>query len=55
PVSTTHVSTGAIFGIGFWRGGQGFQWGMVKGILLAWLVTLPCSALLGIGAYWLFS
>ncbi|MEM7165159.1 MAG: inorganic phosphate transporter [Planctomycetota bacterium] len=46
PVSTTHVSCGSLFGIGAVTG-QG-HWGMIRNILLAWLVTLPIAA--GIGA-----
>jgi PiT family inorganic phosphate transporter len=44
PVSTTHVSTGAIFGIAAWS--DSTDWRMVVGILAAWLATLPCAALL---------
>jgi PiT family inorganic phosphate transporter len=43
PVSTTHVSTGAIFGIGTWSGRRSWRW--VGGILLAWVGTLPIGAL----------
>ncbi len=42
PVSTTHVSTGAIFGIG---GGEGsLDRRTVNQILMAWVVTLPVAA-----------
>jgi PiT family inorganic phosphate transporter len=41
PVSTTHVSTGAIFGIGLWTNRT--QWAVVGQILLAWIVTLPIA------------
>jgi PiT family inorganic phosphate transporter len=44
PVSTTHVSTGAIVGIG--AEGSGVRWKMVGEMLLAWLVTLPVSGAL---------
>jgi PiT family inorganic phosphate transporter len=44
PVSTTHVSTGALFGIGVWS--DRTDWRMVGGILLAWLATLPLAAAL---------
>lgn len=47
PVSTTHVSTGAIIGTGVRRERNGVQWKMVGEMLLAWLVTLPASALFG--------
>jgi len=45
PVSTTHVSTGAIFGISLWTGKARGR--VVGGILIAWVVTLPVAA--GIG------
>ncbi len=44
PVSTTHVSTGAIFGIGLWTGRS--DWKVVGGIVLAWVGTLPLGAAL---------
>ena len=44
PVSTTHVATGSIFGIGLWTGRS--HWGVVGQIVLAWIVTLPLAALL---------
>ena len=43
PVSTTHVSCGSIFGIGF-VGGKA-QTGVIGQIALSWLVTLPVAAL----------
>ena len=49
PVSTTHVSVGALFGIG--TGNAGTQWKVVRSILLAWVVTLPMGALLAAMAY----
>lgn len=39
PVSTTHVSCGSLFGIGIVNGHA--QWGVIRAILLAWLLTLP--------------
>ena len=43
PVSTTHVSTGSIFGIGLWT--REANWRLVSGIVLAWGLTLPLAAL----------
>jgi PiT family inorganic phosphate transporter len=42
PVSTTHVTCGALFGIGLVTGRA--RWGTIGRILLAWLVTLPVAA-----------
>jgi PiT family inorganic phosphate transporter len=44
PVSTTHVSVGALFGIGLATGQVNI--GVVGSILLSWLVTLPCAAII---------
>lgn len=52
PVSTTHVSTGAIFGIGMVNGKR--NWRTITGILLTWLVTLPMGLMLGAAAYVVF-
>jgi PiT family inorganic phosphate transporter len=50
PVSTTHVSVGALFGIGTVNGTA--RKGVVFTILLAWITTLPLGALLAGAAYW---
>ena len=44
PVSTTHVSTGALFGIAL--GNRGGHAPVIRNILLAWLVTLPLAGVL---------
>ena len=46
PVSTTHVSSGAIIGVGISNGGKEVHWKTVGEMLLAWGATLPLSALL---------
>lgn len=45
PVSTTHVSVGALLGIGIAT--RQARWRSVRQILLAWVITLPAAALLG--------
>ncbi len=54
PVSTTHVTTGAILGIGLRRRTE-THWRRVREILLAWLGTLPMGAFLGAVCYFLLS
>lgn len=49
PVSTTHVSVGCLLGIGVTT--RQAKWRPVLGILLSWVVTLPCAALLAALAY----
>jgi PiT family inorganic phosphate transporter len=43
PVSTTHVISSAIMGVGSARGVRGVRWGVARGILLAWIVTIPAA------------
>lgn len=51
PVSTTHVSSSAIIGIGLLKGVDAIRWTTVRDMVLAWVVTLPASALLACLAY----
>lgn len=48
PVSTTHVTTGAIAGVGLSEATGGISWRVVRNIVLAWVVTLPVCVILGI-------
>ena len=50
PVSTTHVTSGSIFAIG-WRRRHEADWKRVRDILLSWVGTLPLGAALGGGLY----
>lgn len=51
PVSTTHVSVGALLGIGVTT--RQAKWRKVVEILMAWVTTLPCAALLAVLSWWL--
>lgn len=51
PVSTTHVSSSAIIGIGVRKGLGAVRWATVRDMVLAWIVTLPVAALLAALAY----
>src|SRR2546430_8594572 len=51
PVSTTHVSVGSLFGIGLTTGKANL--GTINAIVLSWLITLPCAAVVGGAFYWL--
>ncbi|MBK9308369.1 MAG: inorganic phosphate transporter [Nitrospira sp.] len=55
PVSTTHISSSAIIGIGLLRGTGSLRWTTVQDIVLAWLVTIPAAACLAGAAYFLLS
>ena len=49
PVSTTHVITTSIMGVGAAKRWSALRWLVVKNILLAWVLTLPISAVIGYG------
>jgi PiT family inorganic phosphate transporter len=54
PVSTTHTITGAIVGVGSTRGFHTVKWGVATRVVWAWILTIPCSALLAMFSEGLF-
>jgi PiT family inorganic phosphate transporter len=46
PVSTTHTITGAIVGVGSTRRLSAVRWGVTLGVVWAWVLTIPGSALI---------
>jgi len=46
PVSTTHVVSGSIMGVGSAKRVSAVRWGVAKQMLVAWLVTIPTTSLL---------
>jgi len=44
PISTTHAITGSILGVGMTRGVRSVRWIWGQRIIIAWVLTLPCSA-----------
>lgn len=55
PVSTTHTITGAIIGVGATKRLSAVRWGVTRSLLVAWVLTIPVSALLAGGVYWITS
>jgi PiT family inorganic phosphate transporter len=53
PASTTHVSSGAIIGLGLKRGAREVRWKTVRELLVAWLLTLPVSSLIAALVFWI--
>ncbi|HEY4280036.1 MAG TPA: anion permease [Conexibacter sp.] len=51
PLSTTHTISGAVMGAGAAKRLSAVRWGVAGNILFAWLLTLPCSALVGAVVY----
>jgi len=44
PISTTHAITGSILGVGTMRGVRSVRWIWGQRIVMAWILTIPCSA-----------
>lgn len=51
PVSTTHTITGAIIGVGAARRASAVKWGIAGNIVIAWVITIPITALLSALCY----
>jgi len=46
PVSTTHVVSSSIMGVGAGQRMSAVRWGVAKNIILAWFITIPASAVM---------
>ena len=55
PVSTTHTITGAIIGVGSTRRLSAVRWGVAGQIVWAWILTIPASAVIAAGFFFIFS
>jgi PiT family inorganic phosphate transporter len=49
PVSTTHTISGSVLGAGASTRFSAVRWGVAGNIVLAWILTVPCAALVGAG------
>jgi PiT family inorganic phosphate transporter len=53
PVSTTQVVSSAIMGVGAAERANKVRWGVAGEIVMAWILTIPATALMAAGIYWL--
>ncbi|WP_327704263.1 anion permease [Streptomyces decoyicus] len=53
PISTTHVITSAIMGVGSTKGPRAVRWGVAKNIVMGWFITMPAAALVAALVFWL--
>ncbi|MFF2812667.1 anion permease [Streptomyces sp. NPDC058000] len=53
PISTTHVITASIMGVGSTKGSRAVRWGVAKNIVMGWFITMPAAALVAALAFWL--
>ncbi|MPY55310.1 inorganic phosphate transporter [Streptomyces acidicola] len=53
PISTTHVITSAIMGVGATKRVNAVRWGVAKNIILGWFITMPAAALVAAASFWI--
>ena len=51
PVSTTHVISGSIFGVGTSKRLSAVRWGVAQSMVMAWVLTLPAAGLVAALSY----
>jgi PiT family inorganic phosphate transporter len=51
PISTTHAITGSILGVGTTKGVRSVRWIWGQRIVMAWILTIPCSAFIAAITY----
>jgi PiT family inorganic phosphate transporter len=54
PVSTTHIISSSIMGVGASKRFSAVRWGVAQNMLIAWVLTLPISAIVSACVYFLF-
>ena len=52
PISTTHVITSAIMGVGATKRVNAVRWGVAKNIILGWFITMPAAAIVAALSFW---
>lgn len=53
PVSTTHVVSGSIMGVGAAKRVNAVRWGVAQQMVIAWILTIPCTTVMGALTYML--
>ncbi|HTZ45705.1 MAG TPA: inorganic phosphate transporter [Jatrophihabitans sp.] len=53
PLSTTHITSGAVLGSGVGKREAHVRWGVAGSMVIAWLLTLPAAALMAAGLGWI--
>lgn len=55
PVSTTHVVSGSIMGVGSAQRIKAVHWSIAQQMVAAWVMTIPCTSLMGAVAYFILA
>ncbi|MER0243681.1 inorganic phosphate transporter [Streptomyces sp. HSW2009] len=53
PISTTHVITSGIMGVGATKRVNAVRWGVAKNIIVGWFITMPAAAAVAAVGYWI--
>ena len=53
PVSTTHIISTSIMGVGSTKGVHALKWGIVGNIVMAWILTIPVCMVLAAFLFWI--
>ncbi|WP_127359996.1 inorganic phosphate transporter [Actinacidiphila soli] len=53
PISTTHVITSAIMGVGATKRVNAVRWGVAKNIVMGWFITMPAAGCVAAVVYWI--
>ncbi|MFC7263833.1 inorganic phosphate transporter [Streptomyces lutosisoli] len=53
PISTTHVITSAIMGVGATKRLNAVRWGVAKNIVMGWFITMPAAGLVAALSFWI--
>lgn len=53
PISTTHVITSGIMGVGATKRVNAVRWGVAKNIIVGWFITMPAAAAVAAVSYWI--
>jgi PiT family inorganic phosphate transporter len=53
PVSTTHVITSSILGVGSAKRFSAVKWGVAGRIVISWIITIPITVLMAMFFYWI--
>ncbi|NCA39720.1 inorganic phosphate transporter, partial [Streptococcus equi] len=55
PLSTTHVVSSSILGVGASNRAKGVKWNTAQRMIITWVITLPISAILAALIFWVMN
>jgi PiT family inorganic phosphate transporter len=53
PISTTHIITSSVMGVGATKRVSAVRWGLARTIVTAWVLTFPMAGLMAAAVYWI--